>query len=298
MDQSVVTGSAGFVGRALMARLGRDSTTLGMGRDDWREALARAPLEGAVVYHLAARVHSEGEGDEAAFMADNAEKTRVLAEAAARSHARRFVFLSTIKVHGEETHDRPFHAGDPPAPEDAYARSKLAAEQALAQVAAGTGLEYVIVRSPLVFGPGVRGNLRALLALADGPWPLPLGAISNRRSFVQVDDLARLLVECGTHPQAPGRTYLAAHARSISTSLLIVEMRRALGRPRRLFAVSAPLLELAGTLCGQGHRMRRLTRSLEVDASAAGRELGWVAQVPMEQAIEEMALAYRGERRP
>ena len=234
-----MTGSAGFVGRALMARLGPDSSTLAMGRLDWREALANAPLEGAVVYHLAARVHRDGRGDETLFMADNTEKTRSLAEAAARKRASRFIFLSSIKVHGEETRAHPFCANDPPAPEDAYARSKLAAEQALAQVAAATHLEVTVVRSPRVYGPSVGGNLRARLAIADGPWPLPLAAIRNRRSFVHVDDLARLLAECGVHPQAPGRTYLAAHARSISTPSLVAEMRRALRRPERLFSFPA-----------------------------------------------------------
>ena len=281
-----------------MARLGPDPSTLAMGRPDWREKLAEAPLEGAVVYHLAARVHHDDRGDEASFMADNAEKTRLLAEAAARKRARRFIFLSSIKVHGEETRADPFRANDAPAPEDAYARSKLAAEQALAQVAAATNLEVTVVRAPLVYGPSAGGNLRALLAIADGAWPLPLAAIRNRRSFVHVDDLARLLAECGAHPQAPGRTYLAAHARSVSTPSLVAEMRRALRRPARLFSFPTPLLELAGMLTGQAHRIRRLTRSLEVDPSAAELDLGWVARISMEQAVEEMALAFRREESP
>ncbi|MGZ5583281.1 MAG: NAD-dependent epimerase/dehydratase family protein [Usitatibacter sp.] len=294
-DRAVITGATGFVGRALAARLAGSVVAVGMGRADWREQLEATSFKGAVVFHLAARVHRDGAQDEAQFMADNAEKTRVLAEAAARQRARRFVFLSTIKVNGEETTDRPFRADDPPAPRDAYARSKLAAEQALARIAAAANLEVSIVRSPLVYGPDVRGNLRSLIRLADRAWPLPFGALGNRRSFIHVDDLAMLLMECAVHPQAPGRTYLAAHPQSISTRDLVSSMRRALGRPERLISVPAPLLEAAAALAGQGGRVRRLTRSLEIDASAAERDLGWSAAVAPAQAIEEMVRAYRAE---
>jgi nucleoside-diphosphate-sugar epimerase len=296
LPRPVVSGASGFVGRALLARIDA-ARALHLGGDDWREQIEGAPLEGATVFHLAARVHHQGAQDTAAYMADNAEKTRVLAQAAARRHARRFVFLSTIKVNGEETRGRPFRADDVPAPEDAYARSKHAAEQALAQISADTGLEVVIVRSALVYGPLVRGNLRSLVALADSSWPLPFGELDNRRSFVHVDDLARLLVECGIHPQAPGRTYLAANARSVSTKELAEALRHLLGRPQRLVNVPASVLEAVGALAGQRERVRRLTRSLEVDASAAARDLDWSAQVTFEQAVEEMVLAYRAEPR-
>lgn len=293
--RAVVSGATGFVGRALLARIGAAASTLHLSRQDWREELEGAPLEGATVFHLAARVHHSGSRDDADYMADNAEKTRLLAQAAARRKARRVVFLSTIKVNGEETRGDPFRADDAPAPEDAYARSKHAAEQALAQVSSATGLEVVIVRSPLVYGPSVRGNLRALIALADSPWPLPFGALDNRRSFIHVDDLARLLMECAVHPQAPGRTYLAAHPQSISTRSLVSIMRRALGKPEHLISVPARLLETFAALAGQRERVRRLTRSLEIDASAAERDLGWSAAVAPAQAIEEMVRAYRAE---
>lgn len=296
LPRPVVSGASGFVGRALLARIDA-ARALRMGGDDWREQVAATPLDGATVFHLAARVHDPGAQDAAAYMADNAEKTRVLAQAAARGHARRFVFLSSIKVNGGETREQAFRADDVPAPEDAYALSKHAAEQALAQVSADTGLDVVIVRSPLVYGPLVRGNLRSFVALADSRWPLPFGALHNRRSFVHVDDLARLLVDCGAHPQAPGRTYLAAHARSVSTRELAEALRHLLGRPQRLVNVPAPLLEAAGAIAGQRERVRRLTRSLEVDASAAARDLDWTAQVTFEQAAEEMVLAYRAEPR-
>lgn len=295
-DRAVVTGASGFVGRALTARMPGSVAVVGMGRADWREQLEATSLQGAIVFHLAARVHREGAQDDAQFMADNAGKTRVLAEAAARQRARRFVFLSTIKVNGEETIERRFRADDLPAPRDAYARSKLAAEQALAQIAAAMNLEISIVRSPLVYGPAVRGNLRSLIRLADGSWPLPFGALDNRRSFIHVDDLARLLMDCAVHPQAPGRTYLAAHPQSISTRSLVSIMRRALGKPEHLIAVAPRLLETVAALAGQRERVRRLTRSLEIDASAAERDLGWSAAVAPAQAIEEMVRAYRAEQ--
>src|SRR6185503_13341122 len=207
------------------------------------------------VFHLAARVHRPGEDADAAYQRDNMEKTRELALRAAASGARRLVFLSSVKVNGEETHGQPFRREDAPDPRDAYARSKWAAEQALAAVAAQGALEVVVVRSPLVYGPGAGGNLRALLRLADSPWPLPFAAIANRRSFVHAADLARLLVACAATPGARGRTYLAANRESTpSTPRIVTAMRSALGRPARLVSLPPALLEAAAGLAGQGER--------------------------------------------
>jgi len=293
-DRVIVTGASGFVGRALAAGLGRPFERLAFGGEDWRARLAAQDFRSAAVFHLAARVHRPGEDADAAYQRDNMEKTRELALRAAASGARRLVFLSTVKVHGEETRGRPFRRDDAPDPQDAYARSKWAAEQALAAVAAQGALEVVVVRSPLVYGPGAGGNLRALLRLADSPWPLPFAAIANRRSFVHVADLARLLVACAATPGARGRTYLAANRESTpSTPRIVTAMRSALGRPARLVSVPPALLEAAAGLAGQGERMRRLTRSLEVDAAPAESELGWRAEIPIELAVRETAAAYR-----
>ena len=295
-NRVVITGASGFVGRALAARLAARFDTLSLGSPDWESRLAHTHLGGATVLHLAGRVHSPGD-DEAAFQADNAGKTRVLAESAARQGARRVVYLSTIKVYGEESPGRPLGGDDPPKPEDAYARSKLAAEQALTEVARRSGLEAVIVRSPLVYGPGARANLAAFLRLVDGPWPLPFASLTAPRSFVQVDDLARLLVACAELPQARGRTYIAAHASPFTTAQLATLVRRALGRAPRLWPMPAPLLEAAAALLGQAAKARRLTRSLLADPSAAERELGWTATVPIEQAVEEMVRDYNARQR-
>ena len=297
-DRIVVTGASGFVGRALAPSLGRPFERLPFGGEDWRARLEAHDFRSAVVFHLAARVHRAGDGDEGAFERDNVVKTRELALRAAASGARRLVFLSSVKVHGEETLGKPFRRDDAPEPRDAYARSKWAAEQALAAIGAQSALEVVVVRSPLVYGAGAGGNLRALLRLADSAWPLPFASIANRRSFVHVGDLARLLLACAATPAARGRTYLAANSRSTpSTPQLVASMRAALGRAPRLVPFPGALLEGAAALAGRGERMRRLTRSLEVDAAAAEEELGWRAEVSFDQAIREMAAAYRGEAR-
>jgi nucleoside-diphosphate-sugar epimerase len=139
----------------------------------------------------------------------------------------------------------------------------------------------------------VKGNLLSLLRLADSPWPLPFGALDNRRSFVHVDDLARLLIDCALQPSAVGRTYFAAHERAVSTRELVAGMRRAMSRPQRLVAIPSTALEALATAMGQRERMRRLTRSLEVDSSDATRELGWSAQIAFDNALDDMVDAYR-----
>ncbi len=298
MSSVLITGASGFVGSALRATLGEQVATLAMGGPQWRASLEAAPLAGATIYHLAARAHHAGAQHEEAYLHDNALKTRALAEAAVRKQARRLVFLSTIKVNGEETTDRAFHASDTPAPQDAYARSKLAAERSLGEIAAASALEVVIVRSPLVYGVGARGNLRALLRLAASRLPLPFASLDNRRSFIHVADLARLLMACGEHPAAPGKTYLAAHHEPLSTRRVVGTLRREMGRPERLFAMSPVVLERLASLAGQGTRMRRLTRSLEADPASAVRELGWVARVSFDQAACELANASRQGNRP
>ncbi|MGZ5036798.1 MAG: NAD-dependent epimerase/dehydratase family protein [Usitatibacter sp.] len=285
-----MTGAGGFVGRSLSTLLGGSASQVHLGEADWADQVARADYAGATVFHLAARTHDPHTRDEAAYRRDNVDKTRALAQAAAAGGARRFVFLSTIKVNGEETTGRPFTADDAPAPLDAYGRTKWEAEQIVAQT---RGLEFAIVRAPLVYGSGVKGNLRALLRLADSPLPLPFGAIDNRRSFVHVDDLARLLVDCAGEPRAAGRTFLAAHPDGVSTPGLVELMRKFFDRPRRLVRVPPRLLESVASLAGQGERVRRLTRSLEIDAAETVRTLGWSAQIGLATAVEDMARAYR-----
>lgn len=290
LERALVSGASGFIGSALVAHLEASATPLHFGEGDWLEQVRAADFRDATVFHLAAKVHGDGTEPDADYVHDNVDKTRALALAAAAGGARRLVFLSTVKVLGEETKGRPFRVTDDPHPTGAYARSKWEAEQALSAI---RGLEVAIVRSPLVYGAGVKGNLRSLVRLADSSWPLPLGAIENRRSFVHVDDLARLLIECALAPQAASGTFLAAHAEGVSTPRLVASIRSHLGRPARLPRMPPGLLEAGAALAGQSSRMRRLTRSLEVDASETGARLGWSAQIGFDTAVEDMVRAYR-----
>ena len=288
-----ITGASGFVGRALREALGGNHQAIAFGADDWEARLRAAPLRAATIFHLAARVHHAGDMDEAAFERDNAGKTRSLAEEAVRQGARRVVFVSTIKVNGEETRGRAFAPGDEPAPAEPYGRSKLSAERALAQVAGGGGVEWVVVRPPLVLGPGATGSLRHLMRLVDTPWPLPFAGIENRRSFVHVADLARLLITCGEHPAARNRIFLAAHPVSWSTPTLVAGLRRALGRPPRLFNVPPGAIEGVATILGRPDLAQPLTRSLEVDASLASEVLGWIPASDLGAALHDVARAWR-----
>lgn len=292
IDRVVITGASGFVGCVLAARLPSSSRAISFASDDWAARLQETDLAGATIFHLAARAH--GPGNDAAFTRDNTDKTRALAQAAAAAGARRLVFLSTIKVNGEETSSRPFKPDDKPAPEDAYARSKWAAERALHEVAQ---LETVIVRPALVYGPRARANLAALLRLADSAAPLPFASLDARRSFVHVDDLADLLLACASHPAAAQKTYIAAHPQGVSTAQVMTLMRKALGRPLRLFPMPASAIEAASALIGQAGKARRLTRPLLGDPSSALRELQWSPRVPIEDAVEEMVGEYRARRK-
>lgn len=286
-ESIIVTGAGGFVGRALLARIGAPCRTLHLAPDDWAERIDSTEFSGATVFHLAARVHASDD-DEARFQRDNRDKTVALAQAAGRGRARRLVFVSSSKAMGEETLERAFRVEDTPLPVDAYGRSKLAAERGLEAVARSTGLQHVVVRAPIVLGAGATGNLAALVRACDSLWPLPLGAIRNRRSFVDVDDLAGLLVACAEAPVASGRTYLAAYRSPFSTPQLVAAIRTALGRPVRLFDVPPAWLERAGAMARKGELVRRLTRSLELDPSRAENDLGWRAQTGLELAVKRM----------
>jgi UDP-glucose 4-epimerase len=290
LERAVISGATGFVGRSLVSLIGGAVAQVHLGEPDWADQVRCADYAGATVFHLAAKVHGEGQDTQAAYWHDNVVKTRAFAEAAASGGARRFVFLSTVKVNGEETSAHPYRGDDPPAPEDEYGRTKWEAEKSLARF---PGMEFAIVRSPLVYGAGVKGNLLALLRLADSAMPLPFGAIENRRSFIHVDDLARLLIECGTGVGAAGRVVMAAHPDRVSTPRLIAAMRKLLGRPARLIPVAPFLLEGAAFVSGQRAKMRRLTRSLEVDVAETQKALGWIAQISFETGIEDVVRTYR-----
>lgn len=310
-----VTGAGGFIGREVCAvALARGDWVRGITRSEdrllpegverhvvpeftQRETLVRA-LDGAdTVVHLAARVHvmRERSADpDAAFRQVNLDGTLAVATAAQAAGVRRLVFTSSIKVNGEATpRGQPFREGDPPNPVDAYGRSKLAAEQALAEVGRA-GLDVAVVRPPLVYGPGVSGNLERLMRLIQWGVPLPFGGIENRRSLVGVRNLAGLLLLVATHPKARGETFVAADGDDLSTPAMIRLLAEGLRCRTRLVRVPGPLFLLLRQLPGMRGIVRRLTDSLQVDAGKARRLLGWVPEVPASDGLIATARALRG----
>jgi nucleoside-diphosphate-sugar epimerase len=306
----VITGATGFVGSALVSRLLSDgkfsvratarrehgrlppNTELVVTGDidedtNWADALVGSD----VVVHLAARVHvmHESEADPmAAFRRVNVAGSLNLARQAAAAGIRRFVYVSSVKVNGESGS---FTESDPPAPEDAYGRSKLEAETGLRRLAADTRMEVVIVRPPLVYGPGVKANFRALArAIAQGI-PLPLGAIRNRRSLVSLDNLVDLLIICLDHPAAANEIFLVSDGEDMSTADLARRLGWAIGRPARLIPVPAGLLMAAASLLGKRDVAGRLVGSLQVDISKARRLLSWSPPVSVDEGLKRTAIS-------
>jgi nucleoside-diphosphate-sugar epimerase len=313
----LVTGATGFVGQSLCSALptkgdfvraavrssnsvpavdGLDVAAVGEigARTDWTAALTGVDC----IIHCAARAHvmHETEADAlTAYRAVNVAGTQRLAEHAAASGVRRFVFLSSIKVNGEQTAlGAPFLFSDAPAPEDPYGVSKWEAEQALWAVSAQTGLEVVVVRPPLVYGPGVKGNLLRLLRCVARSVPLPLGAVHNQRSLMGLSNLVDLLLRCAEHPAAAGQTFLASDGLDLSTPHLIRLMAEGMNRPARLLPVPVALLQAGGSLLGKRGELDRLVGSLQVDSRHTRELLGWTPPVSVADGVREMGRWYAG----
>ena len=291
---------------------------------DWRFALTPGGNGESVdaVVHLAARVHvmRDGAADPLAeFRKVNVEGTLNLARQAAVAGVRRFVFLSSVKVNGEgfpHPGTEPPHPGPPPrggrewsggergvydeadapAPQDAYAVSKWEAEQGLAAIAQETGMEVVVLRPPLVYGPGVGGNFLRLLRLVERGVPLPLGAVDNRRSLLYLGNLVDAIALCLAHSAAANRTYLVSDGEDISTSDLIRKLAAQMGRRARLLPVPAALLEWGGRLVGKGAEAQRLLGSLAVDSGRIRSELGWRPPFTLDEGLAETVRGYRGSQ--
>jgi nucleoside-diphosphate-sugar epimerase len=317
MSRVLVTGASGFVGQALCPALNaaghepvpvvRQSISVDnraaaaqrmiaeIGPDtDWRDALDGIDA----VIHLAARVHVGGESGADALAHHrrvNLGGTRRLAEAAAAAGVRRFVFLSTVKVMGERTADHPFFETDRPQPEDAYAISKWEAEQALADIAQGTALEPVVLRPPLVYGPGVKANFRALMDAVRRGLPLPLAGIASRRSLLYLGNLIDGIIQSLEQPAAAGQTFLMRDGEDVSIAELIRQLAQAMGRPARLFYLPPGLLRTASALTGQGDSLRRLVDGLAVDDDKIRRSLGWAPPYSLEQGLAETVAWFQGE---
>lgn len=253
---------------------------------DWSTALTIQQ----VVIHAAARAHimkDEVDDPLAEYRRVNVDGTLNLARQASAAGVKRFVFISSIKVNGEQTPlGQRFKADDSPAPEDAYGISKWEAEQGLQEIAAATGMEVVIIRPPLVYGPGVKGNFASMIKLVDKALPLPLGAIHNQRSLVAVDNLVDLIITCIDHPAAANQVFLAGDGQDLSTTQLLRGVAKAMGKPSRLIAVPAWLLMLGATLLGKKAMANRLLGSLQVDISKARDLLGWEQPVSVEEGLK------------
>ncbi|ODU50292.1 MAG: NAD-dependent dehydratase [Thiobacillus sp. SCN 63-374] len=303
----LITGASGFVGRELCVTLSRSGHSVrgalrqieGTGvlpegvelvvvghinaETDWEAALAGCDF----VVHLAARVHvmdDKASDPLAEFREVNTEATLNLARQASQAGVKRFIFISTIKVNGEGR-DAAYRETDVPAPEDAYAISKWEAEQGLQRIARETGLEVVILRPPLVYGLGVKANFLWLMRTVERGWPLPLGAIRNRRSLLYLGNFVDAIRLCVEHPAAAGQTFLLDDGQAVSTPELIRAVARAMGRPARLLAVPVGVLAFMGALLGKRAAVARLTGSLHVDSSAIRSRLGWVPPYSMDAGL-------------
>ncbi len=303
----LVTGANGFVGRALCAELLKRAIPLRAlvrGGADFdldcevakiADFVSGPDLVGAfaditTVIHLAARVHVMHESAVdplAEFRRVNVFGTERLARAAVASGVRRFVFVSSVKVNGEGTEGRePFSEGDQPMPQDPYGVSKFEAEQALHRVAAETGLEVVIVRPPLVYGPNVKGNFATMLKVLRRGLPLPLASVKNSRSLIYVANLADALITCATHPAAAGQTYLVSDGEDVSTPDLLRGLGGAMGCPARLLPCPVGLLRLGGRVFGKSGQLDRLLGSLRVDSGKIRHDLGWRPPYSLQQGLQ------------
>lgn len=306
----LVTGSNGFVGRALCGRLAEDAHAVvpavrgacGLvgevivgdidGEPAWRSALGNCDA----VVHLAARVHVMHDtaiNPLTVYRATNTDATLNLARQAAKVGAKRFVYLSSIKVNGEATEpDRPFHADDPPVPEDAYAISKYEAEQGLMVIAKETGMEVVIIRSPLVYGPGVKGNFASLVKWVRKGLPLPFGALKNKRSLVALDNLVSFIALCADReksPTAANKVFLISDGEDVSTTELLHIVAMAYGKKVFFIPVPQGWLNIVAKMLGKTEVASRLLGSLVVDNSPARDVLGWHPVVTMEEQLRKMA---------
>ena len=306
----LVTGASGFLGQTLSRRLRVDGylvTALSRHAptvlaEPWvqvqrYEDNATLLAGQDCVVHLAARVHVMNDAvldPLAEFRAANVDLTLLLAQQAAQAGVRRFIFISSVKVNGEETAaDRPFTAEDTPRPKDPYGVSKMEAEQALRSLAVQTGMEVIIIRPPLVYGPGVRANFEALIRVVAKGIPLPLGAIQNKRSLVALDNLVDLIACCVDHPKAGGQTFMVSDGEDLSTPGLIRRMAQAMDRPARLIDMPVWFLLLLGKLTGKSGAVQRLCGNLQVDISKTKAVLDWKPPIGVDEGLRRAAVQWR-----
>jgi nucleoside-diphosphate-sugar epimerase len=317
MMRCLITGGSGFVGRALTSHVlasgcevrlslrqppsadqivGVETVEIGSLslKNDWTAALRNVDR----IVHLAARAHVMNDNSSdpmAEFRRVNVEGTANLARQAAAAGVRRFVYLSSIKVNGEFTQEgRPFTANDTPAPDDPYGVSKHEAEQLLRQIATETGMQVVIIRPPLVYGPGVKANIESMMRWLARGVPLPLAAATqNQRSLVALDNLVDLIMVCLSHPAAANQTFLVSDGEDLSTAGLLRRMGAALGQPARLFYVPPSMLKLGAQVVKKPGLYQRLCGSLQLDIVKTRQVLGWSPLVSVDEGLRRAAEGFR-----
>lgn len=310
MKKVLITGANGFVGSALVeamvmqnmnpvAAIRKNPNDISDSvecfevgdlspRQDW--SLPLKNIDSLV--HCAAKVHvMENESAEAMdiYRRVNTDSTLNLARQAAKAGLKRFVFLSTIKANGESTNGRvPFSEKDDCQPSDPYAISKYEAETGLMEIAKKTGMEVVIIRPPLVYGPGVKGNLASMMRWVKKGIPLPLGAIKNQRSLIALDNLVEFISLCLKHPKAKNEIFLVSDGEDVSTTQLVKKLAHAHGKKARLMPVPVNLIKTATGLLGKNDVVERLFGSLQVNCTKAQEVLDWKASVTMDEQLKKM----------
>lgn len=313
-----ITGATGFVGTNLIKRLLQDNIRLvaavlpGENTGHLPGVVKRVTVEPLsessdyttalhdveIVIHLAARVHvmQETAADPLQeFRKVNLHGTERLGRQAAQAGVKRFVFMSTIGVNGDNSGSKPYTEGDLVHPHNHYSVSKYEAELALKEISRQTGMEVVIVRAPLIYGPGNPGNFLSLLRIVSKNIPLPLASITNKRSLIYVSNLVDALTVCATHPVAAGKTYLVSDGEDVSTPELIRRTASALGVPARLLPFPVSLMRLAGKLTDKSAAVNRLAGSLTVDSANIWQELGWKPPFTMEEGLKVTADWFNGK---